>query len=93
MHPAIRRFLRISSLVLLVLSAFSLIVQASEKLVLRLLLKITVPGSASSIGIIGGADGPTAVFVTRTARSGWLHILLPIAVIAAAIIVLRKTKK
>lgn len=28
--------------------------------------------SASTIGIIGGADGPTAIFVTAAASPGWL---------------------
>ena len=28
------------------------------------LRRLTMPAAASSIGIIGGADGPTAVFVT-----------------------------
>ena len=28
--------------------------------------------SASTIGIIGGADGPTAVFVTAAASPGWM---------------------
>ncbi len=31
------------------------------------------PGEgAASLGIIGGADGPTAIFVTRTAEPDWL---------------------
>lgn len=31
-------------------------------------------GEASSIGIIGGSDGPTAVFVTTP---GWMHYITP----------------
>lgn len=31
-------------------------------------------GEASSIGVIGGADGPTAVFVTTP---GWMHYINP----------------
>jgi Na+-transporting methylmalonyl-CoA/oxaloacetate decarboxylase beta subunit len=31
------------------------------------------PGEgAAALGIIGGADGPTAIFVTRTAEPDWL---------------------
>lgn len=31
-------------------------------------------GEAASVGIIGGADGPTAIFV---ATPGWTHYLVP----------------
>lgn len=43
--------------------------------VVALLLRIyQVSVGAGSIGIIGGADGPTMVFVTTP---GWFHTLLP----------------
>lgn len=32
-------------------------------------------GEAASIGIIGGADGPTAVFITTP---GWVHWIVPV---------------
>ncbi|MBR3949850.1 MAG: sodium ion-translocating decarboxylase subunit beta [Oscillospiraceae bacterium] len=37
---------------------------------------------ASSVGIIGGADGPTAVFVTTP---GWMHCILPVLALAVGI--------
>lgn len=40
---------------------------------------------AASIGIIGGADGPTAIFVTS--NMDWLKVLGWISVIIAAILV------
>ena len=40
---------------------------------------------AASIGIIGGADGPTAIFVTSGAS--WLNICSILGVIVAAILV------
>ncbi len=46
-----------------------------------------------SIGIIGGADGPTAVFVSSDIN--WVGILLVIGIIAAvaiALIICRKKK-
>ena len=52
---------------------------------LALMLSATIPGinfntlDASSIGIIGGADGPTAIFVTKTLAP---HLLPAIAVAA-----------
>ncbi len=41
---------------------------------------------ASSIGIIGGADGPTAIFVTRTSGSMYLEtVILALALILSLI--------
>ena len=40
---------------------------------------------SSSIGIIGGADGPTAIFVTSNIN--WLYICGFIGIIAVAILV------
>ena len=39
-------------------------------------------GEAASIGIIGGADGPTAVFVTTP---GWTGYVLPVLALAVGI--------
>ena len=36
-----------------------------------LCILLTACGNDSSIGIIGGADGPTAVFVTASVGSAW----------------------
>ena len=44
---------------------------------------------AATVGIIGGADGPTAVFVTY-AKPGWVRILLPVLLLAAGILGYRK---
>lgn len=43
-----------------------------------------MPGEASSVGIIGGADGPTAVFVTGMGRNSWL---VPLLLAAAGLLV------
>lgn len=40
-------------------------------------------GEAASIGIIGGADGPTAVFVTSP---GWMHCIIPVLLLAIGIL-------
>lgn len=37
---------------------------------------------AASVGIIGGADGPTAIFVTAP---GWYSYIIPVLVLAAGI--------
>lgn len=50
---------------------------------------------SSSIGIIGGADGPTAVFVT-TSDDFWIYVgvaaAVIVAVIATVLIIKRKKK-
>ena len=48
-------------------------------------------GSSGSIGIIGGADGPTAILVTSTLVS-WPAMLVTALFLVAAIIGFRKTK-
>ena len=65
-------------------------------LLVRILTKQTVDTEAATIGIIGGADGPTAIFVTGTAAPGpdWDLILVSaIALLSAfAFLLLRKCK-
>lgn len=43
---------------------------------------------AGSIGIIGGVDGPTAVFITTNSPMSWIIIKLCILAIAVIIMVL-----
>lgn len=52
-------------------------------------------GEAGSIGIIGGADGPTAVFVTTNfSPLGWgVAGLLLLAVIAGVVLFIRSRRK
>lgn len=45
---------------------------------------IFTPGKASTIGVIGGADGPTAIFVTHSAPA-WYQIVIPAAMVAVGI--------
>ena len=39
-------------------------------------------GEAVSVGIIGGADGPTAIFVTTP---GWMHYINPVLLLVIGI--------
>ena len=41
-----------------------------------------VPNEAYSVGIIGGADGPTAIFITAPV---WVHYLIPVIALVAGI--------
>ena len=47
---------------------------------------------AATIGVIGGADGPTAVFVTAAPGSGW-ELLLWLLLLAAGILGFRYLNK
>ena len=51
-------------------------------------------GQSGAVGIIGGADGPTAIFVTSP---GWVQLavgaILCAAVLAAGMILLKKSKR
>lgn len=48
-----------------------------------LYLLLCAPSRSASLGIIGGADGPTAVFVTTP---GWTRMLLPVLLIVVGIL-------
>ena len=83
-------------------AAVCMIVAASVFAVVKIVPLIALavllakPIDAGSVGIIGGADGPTSIFVTTTIASMWKIIAQPVlavAVIVAAIIILRKTKR
>ena len=58
-------------------------------------LDALLPSNMASVGIIGGADGPTAIFVT-SALPAWYHFLPPVLLIALGIwgfLRLRKCKQ
>ena len=59
-----------------------------------LVLGITAafPSKASSIGAIGGADGPTAIFVTSRVQS-WFHWVLAVLMIVVGIAGFLKLRK
>ena len=60
-----------------------------------LLAKLFLPKEAASIGIIGGADGPTAIFITSKLSPSLSHILLYIGLVAGIVgfFVLRKRQQ
>ena len=73
-----------------------------KKLIVLVLLFVSVlclvscSKEAASIGIIGGADGPTAIFVTST--SSWMNICgfigaIVVTILAVLIICRNKKKK
>ena len=53
---------------------------------------MTTPGFRASVGIIGGADGPTVVFISGNPATLILAAVILIAVIALVILLTRKNK-
>jgi len=49
--------------------------------------------NAATIGIIGGADGPTAIFLTGDFQAVPLAILAVAAAVVTLIVILRRRKK
>lgn len=63
---------------------------------LKLMLHVDVPkGEAASVGIIGGADGPTAIFIAGTSPLGNKNLgaLISFLVFAVCVFRLRKYKR
>ena len=61
-----------------------------------LLLALTGCGEASSVGVIGGADGPTAVFVTTATKTNpavWPTVALVVIAAVIGVIVWLKHRK
>lgn len=57
---------------------------------------LLLPGElpkASAIGIIGGADGPTAIYVARTITPGMRILIAPAILFAAWLALYLKTRK
>lgn len=66
-------------IVLTVITTIITIVSASWKLIMRMYIQyrfqISNDNSASSIGIIGSADGPTAIFISGSRYSNSITII------------------
>lgn len=89
-----RRMQRICAICLLITAGVVLCGVLLPSLSISLLL--TAHDSAASVGIIGGADGPTAVFVTGSVPSWGTIILIAaacIAAVVAGILLLWKARK
>ena len=77
---------------LTIVSGLGLIYQRFRGL---LLAKFFLPKEAATIGIIGGADGPTAIFVTSKVSPNLSHSLLLLGFIVGVVgfLILRKQNK
>jgi len=100
MEPGAARsyqFLRAVAWAALGVSALLLVWSLAGERIVAWILTQSLPNNASSVGIIGGADGPTAVFVTGITTTGsgygWIDTAVYAAVMAAAAVTLWKTRK
>lgn len=61
------------------------------RLAVALLFSVNV-GNEASFGIIGGADGPTAIFVTSSPRIDWDHVIFTVLLVVGIFGYLRLRK-
>lgn len=77
---------------LTVVTSVITIINASWKFIMRLYIQysfqIDTDNSASSIGIIGGADGPTAIFISGHQHSSIFTIIFALLSVAGVIYLL-----
>jgi len=83
---------------LMKIAAICMIVAASVTALVQLVplvaMSIMVKQHVGSIGVIGGADGPTSIFITGPDWGGTvIGLLLFAALLAVGIILLRKSKR
>ena len=80
-----KTLLRLACLLLAILSGFNLLTGIAAWLIADIFGGISFNVTkASTIGIIGGADGPTSVFVAASPAPAW-ELLLWLALLAAGI--------
>ena len=79
-------------LTLFVLSGAALAAWAVFFAVMLLRFRLT-PAESASVGIIGGADGPTAVLVTSQTGGGWLWLPLLVFIASGIALLLLRRKK
>lgn len=78
----IKKYCRFAFLLLTVFSSIKLLAYVAAWSVVNIFGGISFSVSkASTIGIIGGADGPTAIFVTTATAPVWQFVLMLILLI------------
>lgn len=87
-----RRALRVVSLVLLVLTAALLMVELAPVIRGEITFMLSIPSYAGEAAVIGGADGPTSIFITN-ATPNWKGIILVAAAFIASVTGLVMSRK
>ena len=79
---------KIISIAIIILGAY-MVIGGVAPMIIGAVLKAQV---ASTVGIIGGADGPTAILVSRVIGTGYvvLEIVVGVLLIVAGILGLKK---
>ena len=79
-------------LVAAVLSGVWLLLRRLFMMNLNILAAISFPSQSHSVGIIGGANGPTAIFVTRKTGTDWDLIIMAAILVVSVLAFLRLRK-
>lgn len=87
-----RRALRIVSLVLLLVTAALLTVELAPLIRGEITFMLSVPRYVGDAAVIGGADGPTSIFITNAAPN-WKGIILTAAAFIASVTGLVMSRK
>lgn len=88
-----KKMLKILCLIVAALGGLELLGNLAASAVAKYLTVSAVRGNMASVGIIGGADGPTAVFVTTSVGSHWLIPLAMVVLGIAGYLCLKKCNK
>jgi len=83
-----RRIMRIIAVVLLIFSAACFIIAALIEFP-----GILLPMEDTSVGIIGGADGPTQILISRAAPSAANKLLLAVILLLSAVLLLYRSRR
>lgn len=85
-----RKLLKTGCLAAIILGGLELLGNLVGWVVAKYVTAAAFRGEFSGVGVIGGADGPTAVFVTTAGLSHWL---IPLALLAVGLLGLYGLKK
>lgn len=85
-----RKLLKIACLAATIVGGLELVGNLAAWVAAKYVTAAAFRGEISGVGVIGGADGPTAVFVTT---SGLTHWLIPLALLAVGLLGLYGLKK
>lgn len=89
----LKKLLKILCLVIAAIGGLELLGNLAAWGIAKYLAISAVRGDMASVGIIGGADGPTAVFVTTNGTSHWLIPFAMVALGIAGYLCLKKCNK
>ena len=88
-----KRVLKILCLIVAALGTLELLGNFASWGIAKYLTGVAIRGNSASVGIIGGADGPTAVFVTTSVGGHWLIPLVMVVMGVMGYICLKKCNK